>query len=218
MRTLDIHRDVGAYALGVLDAADAFRFEDHLMECPGCALQLARFSEVREQLDEYVRRTPADVSPFTAVGPDLLRGMLDRTVTARRRSRRRRLALVAAAAVLVVGGPLAVLGTGAGPRETAVTRWSATDHSTGTSAVVTAAGKAWGTDIGLKLERPGVSGVCALIAVGRDGSRETVTTWEATKDGKAPLLTTGGAALRPDQIDHFEVRTADGRRLVTIGG
>ena len=34
MRSLERHRDVGAYALGVLDEAEAFRFEDHLMECP----------------------------------------------------------------------------------------------------------------------------------------------------------------------------------------
>ncbi|EHM28355.1 hypothetical protein SPW_3140 [Streptomyces sp. W007] len=26
----------------------------------------------------------------------------------------------------------------------------------------------------------------------------------------------GGAALRPEGTDHFEVRTADGRRLVTV--
>ncbi|MGQ4427661.1 zf-HC2 domain-containing protein, partial [Streptomyces violaceoruber] len=36
MRSLERHRDVGAYALGVLDEAEAFRFEDHLMECPRC--------------------------------------------------------------------------------------------------------------------------------------------------------------------------------------
>jgi len=40
---LDSHRECRAYALGVLDAADAFRFEDHLMECPQCALLLADF-------------------------------------------------------------------------------------------------------------------------------------------------------------------------------
>ena len=37
MRSQETHRDVAAYALGVLDEADAFRFEDHLMECPRCA-------------------------------------------------------------------------------------------------------------------------------------------------------------------------------------
>ena len=43
MRSLERHRDVGAYALGVLDEAEAFRFEDHLMECPQCAAQVTEF-------------------------------------------------------------------------------------------------------------------------------------------------------------------------------
>ena len=34
MRSLERHRDVGAYALGVLDEADTFRFEDHLRSVP----------------------------------------------------------------------------------------------------------------------------------------------------------------------------------------
>ena len=213
-----MHRDVGAYALGVLDAADAFRFEDHLMECPGCAVELSRFSEVRAQLDEYVLRTPAEVAPFVAVDPALLPAMLDRTAATRRRSRRRRLTLVAAAAVLVAGGPLAVLATDAGHGAATAARWTASDPVTGSAAVVTAAGKAWGTDIALELIRPGASGVCALVAVGRDGSRETVTTWRATPGAAVPLLTRGGVALHPDEIDHFEVRTEDGRRLVTLDG
>ncbi|MEU3187947.1 zf-HC2 domain-containing protein [Streptomyces sp. NPDC006923] len=214
MRTLDLHRSAGAYALGVLDAADAFRFEDHLMDCARCALLLADFGRVKSQLDEYARQTPEEVSPFAAAGPGLLAGMLDRTSAGRRAGRRRRLALVAAAAVLVAGGPLAVLA--ADPRPGPVsgaTRWTATDGA----AVVTAAEKTWGTDVGLELVRPAASGVCALIAVGLDGSRETVTTWAARAGQAGPLITGGGAALRPDEIDHFEVRTADGRRLMTIG-
>ena len=70
MRTLDLHRDAGAYALGVLDATDPFRFEEHLMDCPRCALLLAEFGGVRAQLDEYARRTPAEVAPFAATSPD----------------------------------------------------------------------------------------------------------------------------------------------------
>ncbi|WP_329354348.1 hypothetical protein [Streptomyces anulatus] len=34
--------------------------------------------------------------------------------------------------------------------------------------------------------------------------------------GGGPVEVAGGAALRPEAIDHFEVRTADGRRLVTV--
>ncbi|MFJ1596365.1 zf-HC2 domain-containing protein [Streptomyces sp. NPDC088261] len=221
MRTLDLHRDVGAYSLGVLDAADAFRFEDHLMECPQCALLLADFGGVKAQLDEYSRRTPAEVAPFAAASPGLLAGLLDRTAEARRRGRRRRLALVAAAAVLVVGGPLAVLLAGPAPgssRGVTAARWTATDPVTGTKAAVTALATTWGTQVGLEMLRSDAAGVCALVAVGRDGSRQTVTTWKALADGAEPLVTRGGAALPPEGIDHFEVRTADGVRLVSVGG
>ncbi|MER8069862.1 zf-HC2 domain-containing protein [Streptomyces sp. NPDC094034] len=225
MRTLDLHRDAGAYALGVLDAPDAFRFEDHLTDCPRCSDLLAEFGGVKEQLDAYARRTPVGLAPFTAASPELLAGLLGRTAAVRRRGRGRRLALVAAAAVLAVGGPLAVLAVSppAPPapstdRGAAVARWTASDRSTGTTAVVTAAEKAWGADIGLELVRSGDVGSCALIAVGRDGSKETVTSWAARAGGSVPLVIRGGAALRPDEIDHFEVRDADGRGVLTIGG
>ncbi|MDP9685747.1 hypothetical protein J2S47_006249 [Streptomyces griseoviridis] len=35
MRSLERHRHAGAYALGVLDERDAFRFEDHPRGAPG---------------------------------------------------------------------------------------------------------------------------------------------------------------------------------------
>ncbi|MFJ9210140.1 putative membrane protein [Streptomyces sp. L-9-10] len=204
----------------MLDAADAFRFEDHLTDCPRCSELLAEFGSVKEQLDAYARRIPAGTAPYTAAGPELLAGLLGRTAARRRRDRGRRLALVAAAVVLAVGGPLAVLAVvpRADPGAPVTARWTASDRSTGTAAVVTAAEKAWGADIGLELVRSGDSGSCALIAVGRDGSRETVTSWAARAGGSTPLVTRGGAALRPGEIDHFEVRASDGRRVMTIGG
>ncbi|WP_367997386.1 hypothetical protein [Streptomyces sp. GMY02] len=189
------------------------------MDCPRCTLLLADLGGVRAQLDEYARRTPPGVAPFTAAAPELLAGLLERTAAGRRVRRGRRLALVAAAAVLVVGGPLAVLRTAPGPAQGAqAVRWTATDRATGTAAVVTAAETGWGTDVGLELVRQGAFGVCALVAVGVDGSQETVTTWAARAGDGEALVTRGGAALRPGQIDHFEVRAADGQRLVTIGG
>ena len=215
MRTLDLHRDVGAYALGVLDAAAAFRFEDHLMDCPRCMLQLSEFSGVRAQLDRYRRLTPAGVPPFAESGPDLLRALLDRPALDRRRHRRRRIALVAAAAALVVGGPLAAIGATSGSARPDA-RWTAANPATGTSAVVTAERNIWGTDVALQVTEPGGYGVCSLIAVGRDGSRETVTTWAAPTAETKSLITHGGSALPLDRIDHFEVRTSDGRTLVTI--
>ncbi|MFE5842613.1 zf-HC2 domain-containing protein [Streptomyces niveus] len=221
MRTPEIHRDVGAYALGVLDTADAFRFEDHLMDCPHCALLLGDFDGVRSQLDEYTRRTPARVAPFVSAGPELLHRMLEGTVARRRVSRRRRVALVAAAVVIAVGGPFAIVDAqrgGGSPGGPAAERWTATDRRTGTAAVVTAAERGWGTDVALELSKSAAAGVCALVAVGRDGSEETVMTWTGAGDGGGPMVTWGGAALRLGEIDRFEVRTADGHRLMTVRG
>ena len=222
MRTLDLHRDVGAYALGVLDAPDAFRFEDHLMECPQCTLSLADFDGVKTQLDAFARRTPAGMAPVSGADPELLTKLLGSTAAERRRGRRRRFALVAFAAALVVGAPLAVLSASSGPKAVPGTpltaRWSASDRAAGTSAVVTVEETHWGTDVGLELVRPADSGVCSLVAVGRDGSQETVTTWAARTGGREPVVIRGGAALSPGGIDHFEVRCTDGVRLMVIGG
>ncbi|WP_330172518.1 zf-HC2 domain-containing protein [Streptomyces sp. NBC_01498] len=222
MRTPEIHRDVGAYALGVLDAADAFRFEDHLMDCPHCTLLLGDLNGLRDQLDEYARGTSPRVGPFVSPGPQLLHRLLEGTATRRRFSRRRRLALVAAAVVIAVGGPFAIVdsrgGGGSSPDTPVAERWTATDRRTGTAAVVTAAERGWGTDVALELSTSVAVGVCSLVAVGLDGSEETVMTWAGRPDGDGPLVTWGGAALRPPEIDRFEVRTSDGHRLMTVRG
>ncbi|MEU1126831.1 zf-HC2 domain-containing protein, partial [Streptomyces sp. NPDC005899] len=97
MRTTDCHQDAGAYALGVLGAADAFRFEEHLAGCAACGVRVRQFGGVRSRLAAFVELLPAGVAPVTASGP----GMPDRLVAAvasgRRTSRRRRVALAAAA-------------------------------------------------------------------------------------------------------------------------
>ncbi|MGW9132515.1 anti-sigma factor family protein [Streptomyces sp. NPDC055681] len=217
MRTPEPHRNVGAYALGVLGAADAFRFEEHLAQCPLCEIRAAEFGAVTAVLAEHVRRTPPGVDPAVRAGPELMRRAVGAVVATRRRSRRRRLALVAAAVVLAVGGPLVVVGESAGPPGQAqVQRWAAADRSTGVAAVVTTGAKEWGTDVGLEVSRVPLAGVCALVAVGRDGSEETVTTWSVAGPDEKPLSMQGGAALHPAAIDRFEIRAADGRRLLQL--
>lgn len=46
------HRDVAAYALGVLEPADAFRFEEHLSDCVTCTVQLSDFASLAASLSE----------------------------------------------------------------------------------------------------------------------------------------------------------------------
>ena len=69
MRSLERHRDVAAYALGVLNEAEAFRFEDHLMECARCAAHVTEFGPVTRQMMLYRRSTPQFVHPMAKPGP-----------------------------------------------------------------------------------------------------------------------------------------------------
>ncbi|RPK88057.1 MULTISPECIES: zf-HC2 domain-containing protein [Streptomyces] len=209
MQTTEPHIRVGAYALGVLGNTDAFRFEEHLADCPGCRGRAREFAGVRAGL--------AVAGPPVAPGPGLAERLTAVVVAGRRRAGRRRLALVAAAVVLAAGGTALVAGSSGGPADGAgVRRWSGSDGASGVAAVVTAAGHEWGSAVALEVARVPVEGVCALVAVGRDGSEETVGSWSAGGAGGGPVEVSGGAALRPEGIDHFEVRTADGRRLVTV--
>ncbi|MYR94522.1 MULTISPECIES: zf-HC2 domain-containing protein [unclassified Streptomyces] len=209
MQTTEPHIRVGAYALGVLGRADAFRFEEHLEECPQCRVRARELAPVAARL--------AVARPVVRPSPGLADRLMEAVAAGRRRAGRRRLALVAAAVVLAVGGPLAVAGAPEGPgRVVGVQRWVGADQASGAAAVVTAAGHEWGTSVALEAVRVPAVGVCALIAVGRDGSEETVSSWSARGAGDGLVEVSGGAALRPEGIDHFEVRTADGRRLVTV--
>ncbi|MEU5264184.1 zf-HC2 domain-containing protein [Amycolatopsis sp. NPDC021455] len=46
--------DLGAYSLGLLDAADAARVERHLDACPDCRQEVREFEAVRGMLDHLV--------------------------------------------------------------------------------------------------------------------------------------------------------------------
>lgn len=204
-------RDVGAYALGVLGAADAFRFEEHLEGCPLCAAAVVELGGVTAVLGRYARLTPSGVDPVACAGPGLVRRATEALASGRRRTRRRRLVLGAAAVVLAAGAPFTVPGEGSGSG-----RWAAVDRGSGMAAVVTAGAREWGADVGLEVSGVPASGVCSLVAVGRDGAEETVATWSSAGPGGTPLRLDGGSALRPGDIARFEVRTAAGRPLLRL--
>ncbi|MGW0552244.1 hypothetical protein [Streptomyces altiplanensis] len=125
-------------------------------------------------------------------------------------------------------GPVAAVGLqaqGTGGGGGAVQRYAATDPASGVSASVTLRERGWGTGVGLELARVQGPLACALVAVGKNGAEQTVTTWAVPAGGygipgveghEEPLRTRGGAALREDEIDRFEVRTLAGNRLVTV--
>ncbi|SDY45844.1 Putative zinc-finger [Micromonospora pattaloongensis] len=102
------HWDVGAYALGVLDEADAERFEEHLASCWACAAELESMLPVVELLSDVDIDELQEAEP---AGPD--RHMLDRMIRVvgedRRHARSRRVLAIAAgvvAAAMISGASL----------------------------------------------------------------------------------------------------------------
>jgi anti-sigma factor RsiW len=217
MRSLERHRDVGAYALGVLDEADAFRFEDHLMECPRCAAHVTEFGPVTRQMMLYRRATPRVVHPMAQPGPRLLDRLLGEVAARHRAQRRRLLYAVAASVVIALAGPGIAMMASAGDSDSdGGVRVTATDERSGVWAQVTTQNEAWGSDVELQVKDGAGPRSCHLIAVGRDGSEQTVTSWNVLRHDARPNTVRGGAAMHLEEIDHYDVRTADGERLVRL--
>ncbi|MFV5996678.1 anti-sigma factor family protein [Streptomyces sp. NPDC056231] len=214
----------------------------HLDEFAGMEPMLAMLAEAPATVPgarpvPYVPEPPA---------PRVLDRLVDEVAAERARRRRRGRYLVAAAAALIIGGPVvAVMATGgdSGPTQAAdpnptspaedaffhhmQEKVQATDPTTEVAATVGMEKKAWGTHAVLELRNVRGPQKCSLIAVSRSGEEEVVTSWSVPKWGygiedsthpsaKYPLYVHGGAAMDRADIDHFEVRTFDGKRLVDI--
>lgn len=223
------HVDAGAYVLGLLEPAEHAAFERHLADCPQCADQVAELATVEPLLAEYAATARAigtdPAGPAPQPDPRLLDRLVAEVGTTRRRGRVRRLVLALAATAMVAAGPAvtaAVLTAEQTPAVVAVAeQFSATDPSTGAHAAVGLNGTTWGTQVSLQLS--GVQGplTCRLVAVSHAGEQQTVTSWSVPAagygGGDGSVRTTGGAALRPGDIDHFEVVVQDsGALLVTV--
>ncbi|MFF1274162.1 zf-HC2 domain-containing protein [Streptomyces marokkonensis] len=214
MRSLERHRDVGAYALGVLDEAEAFRFEDHLMECPSCAVQVTEFGPAARQLMLYRSATPRLVNPLAKPGPRMLDRLLSEVAVRNRAGRRRLLLALAASVVFAVSAPaIAVMADDGAGNAVSI---AATDERSGVWAEVTTEDKAWGSRLELRVKDGAGPRACHLVVVGRDGSEETATSWSVPRHDARPNTMPGGSAMHPEEIARYEVRTADGEHLVTL--
>lgn len=245
----DVHETVGAYALGILDDAEATAFEAHLATCDWCAQQLDDLAGMEPMLAALAdlpssQGTPAIGESLSArPSPRLAERLVDEVSERRALKRRRSFFMLAAAAALIIGGPLVVMAVNGdgGSKEPVASatspakdafmhmtkKISATDSSTKVNAVIAMDAKDWGTHSVLQLKNVKGPLKCSLIAVGKNGERETVTSWAVPKWGygienakteqaKNPLYVHGGAAFKPNEIDHFEVMTFDGKRLVEV--
>ena len=235
---------LAAYVLGALEPAEADDVRRHLAECGPCAQEGAR-SGATASLLELVPLEGYGPTPGATAAMDRLLGR----VAAERRAARRRgttLAVAAAAAVAVlagvVGGVVGASIGGAGreavggvavggaDRTTAAspsasstgrptTVLTGRDAGTGVSATVAVQERGWGTGLHLKLVGVRGGSQCLLVAVGRDGSRQTAATWSVPTEGyerAGGLSLDGAVGMSPSVIDRYVVETLDGVPLVTV--
>ncbi|MHC0433920.1 zf-HC2 domain-containing protein [Streptomyces sp. O3] len=230
--------------------ADCQLCAERLRELSGMEPMLAALAELPPQRSPTAQAGEWPPPPRERDGPvagpstRLLDNLVGEVSRRRSAKRRRGLALAAAAALLMVGGPVAVVaatgedGDGGGRPPAASSaadavfrqlddKVRATDPATGVSAAVGVEEKSWGTRAVLELKNVKGPLKCSLIAVGKNGEEETMTSWAVPawgygiEDGpndwsRKPLYVQGGAAMDRADIDRFEVRTFDGERLVDV--
>ena len=240
------HRDVGAYALGLLNPRDAAEFENHLAGCELCAMELAEFSRVAAVLPDIDVDSLAAADGYDQDGRQLDR-LLNRVSYQRRRTQSRRMFTAAAAVLLVAGGIAAggvIGGFAAGGRNGGTGKpgalptvsapaltgdeFRATDPVSRIDAKVWLDSKKWGTEVTLSIGNVRGPLECRLVAVSRSGQRDVAMSWTVPPEGYGtaaqPMLLTmhGGTALQRSDIDHVEVRTVEpttptgGATLVSI--
>jgi hypothetical protein len=225
----DIHRDVGAYALGILTPRDGARFEDHLMVCRSCPRELEEFSSVAALLSQVDAESLA-FAGYSARDPDRSEALVSAVRTDRRRARVRRALTLAACLALLFVGAIATGGLDLGrtglpgltPASTTVQKLHAVDEFTGAEATVQVEPKKWGSQVTLQVARVNGPVRCRLVAVSKAGQSEVVMGWSVPPGGYGtatqpdPLVLHGGTDLQPGDLSRLEVRTVNGNLLVSV--
>jgi hypothetical protein len=219
--TQEQHFDVASYALGVLDERDASRFEDHLIDCPTCAIELESLLPVVDILSDV------DADALVATEQSrrdglMLKSMIGEVKRERRRANSRRLYTLAAAVVvfamlsigaLFAGGqwlgnsdpasperqtsskqldPLPA-GNGIGGTDLVGERLSNTDPRSGVTADVALQSKDWGTQVSFAVSNIKGPLTCRLVVVRTNGGTEVLSTWKVGDKG-------WGTAAQPEPL------------------
>ncbi|CAM3327055.1 anti-sigma factor [Kibdelosporangium persicum] len=227
------HVDIAAYILGALDEPDNAAFEEHLLDCPRCQLDLVELQDVPDLLDKVKHDAPALLVPVP--GPQVLSSLLEEATKSRHQRRRRQWFAAAAAAVLIVAAPLVtiLLTSDESPEPIAsppVNVRIETPPTTSDAQVLNGVGgemdanvtmlsQDWGTQISIELRGAVGPRKCELVAVSTRGETETVTNWIVPPGGRnEPLKLTGGTTFQPADVARIEVRDDKGQVLLSVQG
>lgn len=211
-----------AYLIGALSPEDRQAYEQHLPTCQACTDAVRRLSGLPGLMSRVPGADLADgvvPQPPATLLPDLL-AVVGRE---RRRSRVRKLGLAAglAAAVLaaaVMAGVLVSTRDDPAPARTPQTAMSAVGSSP-LEVKSSVAGVAWGSRIDLtctydRAAKSWPSGITySLVVVDRAGETHVAGSWAAVPDRVSHVRV--ATAVRPDDIARLEVRTGQGRTVLT---
>jgi hypothetical protein len=221
---------LGAYAIGALDPAEARMVHDHLNGCLECQREVSELMMIRRALDQVPPEAFLDGPP--ADGDLLLRRTLRRVAVEAPEAPRRRMAgvyVAAAAAVAIALGGGVYLGrqtvsTVAGPTFTVATIPSnariAEAKNPETGAAMTVAlepkkGWVWvdATATGLPAGKP-----CALYVISDQGDKVQAGTWQVSAEGAKKSRVTGMALVAPDDVKAIVIETmgTDAHEVVTV--
>jgi len=203
---------VGAYVLDALEPDEQLAMQQHVQECPVCGDAVRELEALPRLLSSVP--TPGE-TPVAPVPSEMAFQRFRRSAAAlpgpaaRRRRRRRWTALVAAALVLVAG----VVGVSVvALRDPEPTVVAAADD--GVWAEVSYVEANHGTAASVELDGFPVGARCELYAVSRDGREESAGDWSIRSAGT--IHWKGWVSLEPSDVHQWEVRTGDGRTLLTV--
>jgi hypothetical protein len=229
------HTQLGAYALGALDPAEAADFERrHLQTCAQCRFDLNELVALRESLDEVPPEAFLDGPPE---GGDLLlqktlRRVRDEEQAAPVRSTSRRgLALVAAAVLVVaaLGGGILVGRQTAPSSDVAVPPILAPqtdvpgtksvegrDPTTGVQLAASVSPFAGWVRVNVAVKGVHAGEKCLLQVTTKDGQAVTAGSWQVSEKWESQGFSLDGSALvAPDDVKSVDIVTVDGRKLVS---
>ncbi|RZT13542.1 putative zinc finger protein [Kribbella sp. VKM Ac-2569] len=217
---------LGAYALGALEPAEVAAVDEHLATCAECRAELAELTEMKDFLGEVPPEAFLEGPPE---GGDLL---LQRTLREIRepqrqepqaKPKRRSRWLLIAAAVVVVAGALGggvVLGRSTAPDTDQPVAGSkqvtTSDTTTGATMAATVEPRAGWSWVRVQVSGLKAGDQCEMVITDKAGRSWVAGSWlvseKAAKSGSA----FGGGVLTPiDQVRSVEIRTVQGKHVVT---
>ncbi|GAA3133680.1 anti-sigma factor RsiW [Kribbella aluminosa] len=213
---------LGAYALGALEPAEAAEVEEHLATCAECRAELTELTELKDLLGEVPPEAFLDGPPE---GGDLL---LQRTLREARSEppaplkRRSRWLWIAAALVVVagaLGGGMAIgrSTTSGGDQPVAGSRQVTTvDTNTGARMATTVEPRSGWSWVQVQVSGLKAGDQCEMVVMDKAGYSWVAGSWLVSDKAAANGSTFGGGVLVPlDQVRSVEIRTVQGQHVVT---